>query len=389
MLIQYGKQSIDEADVKAVTDVLQSDFLTQGPVVPIFENLFAEYCSVDRAVAVSSATAALHLACLALGLKQGDWVWTTPNTFVASANCALYCGANIDFVDIDIHDFNICVQALEEKLNSAEKTGTIPKILIVVHFAGQSCDMQAIKKLSRKYGFKIIEDASHAVGGKYNGQPVGSCKYSDITVFSFHPVKIITTGEGGVATTNDQLLADSMSRLRSHGITRDVTEMTNIPDGPWYYEQVELGMNYRMTDISAALGISQMSKVDGFVARRREIASQYSEAFKDIPISEQRAFHLSESSFHLYVIRLNLVKFSLPKNEIFTILMNKGIATNVHYIPVHTQPFFKKMGFKPEYCPNSIKYYSEAITLPVFPDLECAEQKQVIEAMKGLKRSNI
>lgn len=382
-LIPYGRQDITAEDVAAVTEALNSDWLTQGPVVPRFERAVAAYCGVGHAVAVNSATSALHIACLAMGLQKGDWLWTSPNTFVASANCGLYCGAQIDFVDIDPRTFNISPTALAQKLEVAKAAGKLPKIVIPVHFAGQSCDMDVIAELAREYGFRLIEDASHAIGGRYRGLPVGSCRYSDITVFSFHPVKIVTTAEGGMAVTNDAALAERMKILRTHGITREPSDMAGPSQGPWYYEQMALGFNYRMTDILAALGCSQIKRLDAYVARRHEIAGIYDDAFRFLPVvtpSHQSGAH---SALHLYVVRLRLDEISIGRREVFLSLRAKGIGVNVHYIPVHLQPYYARMGFKPNDFPEAERYYAEAISLPMFPTLTHEQQEIVIGALQA------
>ncbi|OAI21032.1 UDP-4-amino-4,6-dideoxy-N-acetyl-beta-L-altrosamine transaminase [Methylomonas lenta] len=381
-MIPYGRQQISEADIQAVVEVLKSDFLTQGPAVPAFENAVSAYCGADYAMAVNSATSALHLACLALGVHAGDYVWTSPITFVASANCALYCGAEIDFVDIDPLTFNLSVQALEEKLHRAEQSSRLPKVIIPVHLCGLSCDMQAIHRLSKRYGFRIIEDASHAIGGKYRGQPIGNCRYSDISVFSFHPVKIITTGEGGLALTNDPDLARRMALLRSHGITREAAEMTREADGPWYYQQIELGFNYRMTDIQASLGLSQLSRMDAFVARRQQLAEFYRQNLSGLPVTVQNQPGDCYSALHLFVIRLQLGECEKSHREVFCRLREDGIGVNLHYIPVHLQPFYQKFGFKPGDYPQAEHYYAEAITLPLYPDLSESQQMQVVAALR-------
>ena len=381
-MIPYGRQDISEYDIQAVVDVLRSDFLTQGPVVPAFEKAIAKYCNVQHAVAVNSATSALHIACLALGVGQGDVVWTTAITFVASANCALYCGAQVDFVDIDPRTYNLSVARLEEKLAQAEKLGCLPKVVIAVHLCGQPCDMTGIRTLGHRYGFKIIEDASHAIGGQYLGEPIGNCRYSEITVFSFHPVKIITTGEGGMALTNDEGLAKHMQLLRSHGITRDAAEMTQMPDGPWYYQQIDLGFNYRMTDFQAALGLSQTRRLDELIANRHVIAKRYDHMLADLPITIPWQHPDGYSGLHLYVIRLNLAKVEKTHREVFESLRAVDIGVNLHYIPVYRQPYYEQLGFKPWYCPEAERYYAEAISLPMYPGLTIDLQNQVIEALK-------
>jgi UDP-4-amino-4,6-dideoxy-N-acetyl-beta-L-altrosamine transaminase len=377
-MIPYGKQDIDQSDIDEVINVLKSDFITQGPQVPKFEKLVSEYCKSKYSVAVNSATSALHLACLALNLKNGDWLWTSPNSFVASANCALYCGASVDFIDIDPLTYNISVQDLERKLIIAEADNKLPKIIIPVHFAGQSCNMKKIHSLSKKYGFKIIEDASHAIGGRYLDDPIGNCKYSDITVFSFHPVKIITTGEGGIATTNNKDIAKVMVMLRSHGISRDPNDMNRISDGPWYYEQLALGFNYRMSDIHAALGISQIKRLDKFISLRHKVAKTYDDELKNSLINTPFRNKDSFSSFHLYVIRLST---SVNHLDVFKTLRSNGIGANLHYIPIHTQPYYQKFGFKPNNFPEAMKFYREAISLPMFPMLKSEHQQQVIKSL--------
>ena len=379
-MIPYGRQEITQADVNAVVDVLTSDFLTQGPQVPRFEEAVAEYCDAEHALATNSATSALHIACLALGLGQGDRLWTTPVTFVASANCGLYCGAKVDFVDINPQTYNLCPNALESKLKKAEQGGGLPQVVVAVHLCGQPCDMEAIHELSQRYGFKVIEDASHAIGGKYRGEPIGNCRYSDITVFSFHPVKIVTTAEGGMALTNNKELAQKMELLRSHGITRDKTLMTHESDGPWYYQQIELGFNYRMTELQAALGVSQMKRLDAYVARRHEIAQRYNLLLKDLPVTLPWQHPEGYSGLHLYVIRVSGSKEN--HRTVFESLRGQGIGVNLHYIPVHTQPYYAAMGFKPEDFPDSMAYYSEAISLPMFPSMTEEQQDGVISVLK-------
>ncbi len=381
-MIPYGRQDITEADIAAVEAVLRSDFLTQGPAVPRFEQAVAEYCGTAHGVAVNSATSALHIACLALDLGPGDRLWTSPNTFVASANCARYCGAEVDFVDIDPRTYNLSVEALTAKLEQAEREGRLPKIVIPVHFAGQPCDMAAIHALGQRYGFHVIEDASHAIGGKYKGEFIGNGRYSDITVFSFHPVKIITTAEGGMALTNDAELANKMTLLRSHGITRDPAQMTHAPDGPWYYQQIELGFNYRMTDIQAALGISQMARLDHYVARRHKLAARYDALLADLPVNCPWQHPDNYSGLHLYVIRLQLDQIRKTHRAVFDALREQGIGVNLHYIPVHTQPYYQQMGFKAGDFPEAERYYAEAISLPMYQGLTEADQDRVVRTIK-------
>jgi len=381
-VIPYGKQDINQFDINSVIDVLQSDFLTQGPQVPLFEKTLADYCGVSYGVAVNSATSALHIACLALGLGKGDYLWTSPNTFVASANCGLYCGAKVDFVDIDPRTYNLSVKELERKLIQAKQTNKLPKVVIPVHFSGQSCNMRKIHSLSQEYGFKIIEDASHAIGGKYLEKPIGGCQYSDITVFSFHPVKIITTAEGGLATTNSKNLAEKMHLLRSHGITRDKSLMTRDPDGDWYYQQVGLGFNYRMTELQAALGISQMQRLDEFVALRHQRQIRYDELLKGLPIVVPYQSLDSYSALHLYSIQIKQDKIKRTHHEVFQALWENDIGVNIHYIPVHTQPYYENMGFKKGDYPNAESYYENAISIPMFQGLTIEMQDEVVNVLK-------
>jgi UDP-4-amino-4,6-dideoxy-N-acetyl-beta-L-altrosamine transaminase len=381
-MIPYGRQDISQADIEAVVSVLQSDFLTQGPQVPVFEKAVAHCVGANHALAVNSATSALHIACLALGLGRGDWLWTTPITFVASANCGLYCGAQVDFVDIDPRTYNLCHKALETKLIDAEKTGKLPKVLVTVHLCGQPCDMAAIYALGQHYGFKIIEDASHAIGGKYKGEFIGNSRYSDITVFSFHPVKIITTAEGGMALTNSDEVAHKMTLLRSHGITRDAAYMTHLPDGPWYYQQIDLGFNYRMTELQAALGVSQMQRLDASVARRHELAQRYDQLLADLPVITPWQHPDGYSGLHLYVVRLQLDKISKTHLEVFEAMRERGIGVNLHYIPVHIQPYYQRMGFQLGDYPQAERYYAEAISLPMFQTLSDSQQDQVVAALQ-------
>ena len=383
-MIPYGRQDINQQDINAVVEVLKSDFLTQGPQVPAFEQAIIDACDAKYAVAVNSATSALHIACLALGLGNDDWLWTTPNTFVASANCALYCGAKVDFVDIDPRTYNLCAKQLEKKLIAAQKVGKLPKIVIPVHFSGQSCDMQAIHELAKKYGFSIIEDASHAIGGKYKGEPIGNSRYSDITVFSFHPVKIVTSAEGGAAVTNRADLAEKMLLLRSHGITRDEELMTQDMDGPWYYQQIALGFNYRMTELQAALGLSQMQRLEEFVIKRHELASRYDNLLHDLPITLPWQHPDSYSARHLYVIRLQLEQINITHLDVFNALRAAGIQANLHYIPVHMQPYYQKMGFASGQFPEAEKYYKEAISIPLFSAMTEGQQDTVCSTLKTI-----
>jgi len=381
-MLHYGKHDIDEADISSVVNVLQSDFLTQGPKVPLFEKKVSEYCGAKYGVAVNSATSALHIACLALGLEDGDYLWTSPNTFVASANCGLYCGAKVDFVDIDRQTYNLSVEKLEKKLIQAKQDDKLPKVVMPVHFAGQSCNMQKIHLLSKEYGFKIIEDASHAIGGKYLGRPIGGCQYSDITVFSFHPVKIITTAEGGLATTNNKELSDRMRLFRSHGVTREPRLMTKEPEGGWYYQQIDLGFNYRMTGLQAALGVSQMERLDEFVSLRHKCQMRYDRLLKGFPITTPYQDLDSYSALHLYPIEIQIDEINNTRKEVFEALRKKDIGTNVHYIPVHTQPYYRNMGFQKGDFPNAESYYKRAISLPLFHAMTFDQQDQVVAALE-------
>ena len=381
-MIPYGRQEISEADIQAVVAVLRSDWLTQGPAVPAFETTVADYCGAKHAVAVNSGTSALHLACLALGVGPGDRVWTSAITFVASANCALYCGARAEFVDIDPRTYNMSVDALARKLEAAQRAGSLPKVVIPVHLCGQPCDMAAIHALGRQYGFRIIEDASHAIGARYRGEPVGNCRYSDIAVLSFHPVKVITTAEGGMAMTNDAQLAKTMQLLRTHGITRDAEDMTREADGPWYYEQIALGFNYRMTDMQAALGSSQMRRVDDFVVARRRIAARYDDLLSGFPVQTPWQHPDTGSAWHLYVIRLNLKEVGRSHREVFEAMRAAGIGVNLHYIPVYRQPNYARLGASSGECPEAERYYTEAITLPLYPGLDATQQDRVVKALR-------
>jgi UDP-4-amino-4,6-dideoxy-N-acetyl-beta-L-altrosamine transaminase len=381
-MIPYGRQDISQADINAVVEVLRSDWLTQGPAIPHFEEAVAQRVGARYAVAVNSATSALHIACLALDLGPGDLLWTVPNTFVASANCGRYCGADIDFVDIDPATLNMCVPALEEKLVVARKQGRLPKVVVPVHFAGWPTEQESIWDLAQEFGFRVLEDASHAIGASWRGEPVGSCRWSDITVFSFHPVKIITTGEGGMALTNDDALAQRMTMLRSHGITRDVQFMTEEIDGSWYYEQQMLGFNYRITDIQAALGISQLANLDERIARRHQLADVYDEAFAVLPLILPRRGVDSYSALHLYVVQVDTEHSPVDRKTVFQHLRLAGIGANVHYIPVHTQPDYRRLGFACGDFPNSEAYYARCISLPMFSSLTNTEQHYVIGKIK-------
>ena len=383
--IPYGRQNITEEDIDAVVNVLKSDYLTQGPKVPEFEDSIKKQCNVGYALAMNSATSALHVACLALDVGKDDIVWTTPITFVASANCALYCGATVDFVDIDPRTYNLSIQSLEHKLEAAKEQDKLPKVVIPVHLCGQPCDMEKIYQLSKKYGFSIIEDASHAIGGKYKNQPIGNCQYSDVTIFSFHPVKIITTAEGGVATTKSEELAQKMELLRSHGITRDSDLMTHEPDGPWYYQQVDLGYNYRMTEMQAALGASQIKRLSSITKSRHEISNRYNEKLASLAVIVPFQIQESYSGLHLYVIRLKLDEIKLTHLEVFKALRTANIGVNLHYIPVHLQPYYKEhFGFKLGDFPQAEQYYEEAISLPLYPDLSQEQQDYVIDTLKDI-----
>jgi UDP-4-amino-4,6-dideoxy-N-acetyl-beta-L-altrosamine transaminase len=381
-MIPYGRQDITQEDIEAVTDVLRSDFLTQGPRVPSFEQAVASYVNAKFAIAVNSATSALHISCLALDLGPGDWLWTSPISFVASANCGLYCGARVDFVDIDPDTYNLCPKALEEKLIESKRTDRLPKVLVAVHFSGQSCDMAEIHALSIKYGFRVIEDASHAIGGKYRDSFIGSGLYSDITVFSFHPVKIITTAEGGMAVTNNERLAKKLALLRSHGITRNEDEMTHKSDGSWYYQQIELGYNYRMTELQGALGLSQLNRMSTFVTRRQELAKRYDELLIDLPLTTPLQQPDNYSAFHLYVVRLRLSEIHKTHSMVFHSLRDMGIGVNLHYIPIHTHPYFERLGFKLGDYPQAERYYAEAISLPIYYALTGSQQDIVLRELR-------
>jgi len=382
-MIPYSRQDINQTDIEAVIEVLRADFLTQGPMVPLFEHTLASYCGAKHAVAVSSATAALHIACLSLDLGPGDWLWTSPITFVASSNCALYCGAQVDFVDIDLLTYNMSVERLAEKLVQAEKDGKLPKIVMPVHLCGQSCDMEAIRALSQQYDFAIIEDASHAIGGKYKNEAIGNCCYSDIAVFSFHPVKIITTGEGGMALTNNPELADRMQRYRSHGITGDASKMQPRPsDEIWNYQQISLGFNYRMTDIQAALGVSQMTRLDEGVTKRHKIAKRYNNELAGLALQVPLQQSDSYSSYHLYPIRIKLGEAKQTQRKIYDSLQLAGINVNLHYIPVYRHPYYEAMVFKAGYCPEAEQYHRDVLSIPMYPAMSDEQQSKVIVELK-------
>lgn len=386
-MIPYGRQDISDADVASVVGVLQSDWLTQGPVVPRFEQALADYCGIEHAVAVNSATSALHIACLALDVGPGDLVWTSPISFVASANCARYCGADVDFVDIDPRTYNLSIEKLVEKLVLARCTGRIPRVVIPVHLCGQSCDMEAIQALAREFGFRIIEDASHAIGAEYCGEPVGCGRYSDITVFSFHPVKIITSGEGGAAVTGDEELAKKMRQYRSHGVTADSGQMAPRPtEEIWNYQQVVLGYNYRLTDIHAALGLSQMARIDTFVSRRRDIAKQYDELLANLPLVRPWQHPKTRSSYHLYPIRVRTEDSGVTQREIYDALLAAGIGVNLHYIPIYRQPYYESLGFNLGYCPEAERYYQETLSIPIFPGLTAEDQEYIVFSIKNALR---
>lgn len=380
-MIPYGRQSITDADIEAVEAVLRGDWLTQGPAVGAFENAIGQICNVDHAVSFANASIALVVACKALDLREGDYLWTTPNTFVASSNCALHCGANVDFVDIDPITYNLSVDALRYKLEQAERNGKLPKIVVPVHFSGASCEMEEIRALSKKYGFSVIEDASHAIGGKYKDFPVGSCEFSDITIFSFHPVKIMTTGEGGIATTKDPILARKMKRLSSHGITREAVDLSCESHGQWYYEQLELGFNARMTDIQAALGVSQSKRIRQFVERRGVLATRYDGLLSALPLKTPTVLNHVKSSWHLYVVRIDAETCGRDRRDVFDSMRDQGVLVNVHYIPVHLQPLYKRLGFAEGDFPEAEKYYWQAMSIPLYFDLTEQQQDRVVNAL--------
>jgi len=383
-MIPYGKQTISQGDIDAVVAVLKSDWLTQGPAIPQFEESMQVYCQVPHAVAVSNATAALHLACLAADLGPGDWLWTSSNSFVASANCGLYCGAKVDFVDIDPRTYNLDVSALKVKLEKAAEENCLPKVVIPVHFSGQACEMSAIFDLAKQYKFTIIEDASHAVGGDYLGEKIGNCRYSDMTVFSFHPVKIITTGEGGLITTKNSQIAERLKRLRTHGITRNASEMSGLSHGDWFYQQIELGFNYRMTDLQAALGASQLKRLDEFIEKRRRVARVYQQALARLPLILPYQHADTNSAWHLFVIQVDSAKTSMTRKEVFDYLRKQGVGVNVHYIPIHTQPYYQNIGFKTQDFPKTLHYYERAISLPIYFSFSQAEQNFVIQTLTSV-----
>jgi UDP-4-amino-4,6-dideoxy-N-acetyl-beta-L-altrosamine transaminase len=382
--IPYGTQDINKDDLQAVMEVMQSLWLTQGPAIKRFEEAVADYCGAKYAVAVNSATSALHIACLAAGLGPGDILWTSPNTFVASANCGLYCGAEVDFVDIDPKTYNMSLSALEEKLTKAEKIGRLPKVVIPVHFAGQSCPMEEIRRLADQYNFTVIEDAAHAIGGSYKGKKVGACEFSEMAIFSFHPVKIITTGEGGMVLTNREDLYEKLMRLRTHGIARDERFMVKPQDGPWHYQQIELGFNYRITDIQAALGYSQLQRIDEFIRRRHELAARYDQLLKGLPVTLPWQDPETYSAYHLYVLRLHLDELTKTRRQIFEELRAINIIVNVHYIPVHTQPYYERLGFKAGDFPEAEQYYRETLTIPLYYRLTDEDQEYVVEVLRNI-----
>lgn len=385
--IPYGRQDINQEDIDKVVEILRSDFLTQGPVVPAFENAVAKYCGAKHAVAVNSATSALHIACLAMGIGPGDLVWTSPNSFVASSNCALYCGASVDFVDIDPRTYNMSSECLADKLAEAEKIDKLPKVVIPVHMTGQACDMAAIYELSQQYGFEIIEDASHAIGSRYKNEPIGNGRYSAMSVFSFHPVKMITSGEGGMVVTNDSKLLKKLRIFRSHGITSNSEDMyPRASEQIWNYQQIELGFNYRMTDIQAALGLNQLKRLDEFVTKRQSIAKRYNQLFKELPIITPWQHEDSYSSYHLYLIQLNF-KDKNSHRRVYNELREHGVLVNLHYIPIYLQPYYEQLGFKEGYCPEAEKYYNRVISIPIYTKLLDEEQDHVVESIQKVLHS--
>lgn len=384
-MIPYGRQDISEDDCSAVLEILKSDWLTQGPVGPIFEDAIASYVNAQYVVSVSSATAALHITYLALGLRKDQYVWTSPNTFVATANAALYCGASVDFIDIDEKTYCISVDALEEKLKShSSKNLPLPAIVTMVHFAGQSCDMKRVFDLSQTYGFKIVEDASHAIGADADGGKIGQCRYSDACIFSFHPVKIVTTGEGGAITTNDFSLARRLTELRSHGVTRDPQRMMKVSEGPWYYEQIDLGFNYRLTDLQSALGLSQLKRIDKFITQRRFLAQRYDQCLASLPVVLPEQHPDGHSSFHLYPIKVDHTLSGLDRGSVFKSMREAGIGVNVHYIPVYRQPYYKQFNYNAHDFPVMENYYENAMTLPLYAQLKFEDQDSVIQSLKNI-----
>lgn len=380
--IPYGRQQVTEGDIAAVVEVLRSDWLTQGPVVPYFEAAVARACGAAHGVAVNSATSALHVACLALGLGPGDRLWTSPITFLASANCALYCGAQVDFVDVDRRTGNLSVEALARKLEAAAAANALPKVLVPVHLAGQSCDTAAIGALAQRHGVRVIEDASHAIGGTLRGEPIGNCRHSDITVFSFHPVKIITTGEGGMAVTQDAKLAERMALLRSHGMTRDQALMERPPEGPWSYDQIALGFNYRMTDLQAALGRSQLGRLHDCIDRREALANRYDQLLAGLDLETPSREPFGRSAWHLYIVQVEAVR----RRAVFDAMRAADIGVNVHYIPVHTQPHYRRLGFEPGQFPEAETFYAGAISLPMYASLTATDQDFVVTTLREALR---
>ena len=383
-MIPYGRQDIGEDEIAAVAAVLRSDWLTQGPTIARFEQAMAEYCGAKYAVAVCNGTAALHLACLALGLDTRDMLWTSPNTFAASANCARYCGASVDFVDIDPRTYNMDVRSLAQKLEHAAAAGSLPRVIVPVHFAGQPCDMAEVGTLAARYGVKVIEDASHAVGAEYRRERIGNCRHSDMAVFSFHPVKLMTTAEGGMILTNDETLFRKLERLRTHGITRDPEQMVSLSEGGWYYQQIDLGYNYRITDLQAALGLVQLGRLDGFLARRRALAVRYDRLLADLPLRRPWQHPDGRSSYHLYPVYFDAERVGVTRRHIYDRLREAGIGVQVHYIPVYLQPYYRRLGFREEQFPEAERYYRGALSLPIYSSLSDVQQDEVVEALRGV-----